>query len=573
MKAVAGAGRGAAARVAAAALGGLTIASAAFAEIASFIGFSDRELLASLRAGGGPWWERPALAHLTALPFLLAATPIAVELALGSWIGAVLCLAAGAAVAPFVPPLMPYQDRLELLAPAVLTLLLAARVRYGTRGASLASWLRTARAEVRLAALAGALLVAVAFGAEFQELRRVQLGVTDFVTFHRAAAALAAGADPYAATGGAYLYPPTFAWLFVPLTALTRTGASLLWFVLKLILVGASWTLCYRGLEGGRLPPRARGALAAGIVLVALRFLMTDLQYGNTNVVVLFLMLAALRADSSERAAAAGLLLALAVSIKVIPAVLAGYFVARRRLRTLLWLAVGLLVVNAAPWLSERGRLQAHWSAYAEYGVRARLAAGNPDLDNQSLWGALARSPTLTPGATRAAWLALSALAATATLVVTARGQRETSAQQFTAAAAFFLLMLLVSPGSWVVHYTVVLLPMAAVLRSLLQRRWRPRALAALFLAANLVFTVSGLWHWSVKAADAGSLFVLVTALLLAAILWITRAEWSNARDDLRSAPAVRAEPTPVSGRDRGRTPDPSRTGIEPGSGQPSTRR
>ena len=70
-----------------------------------------------------------------------------------------------------------------------------------------------------------------------------------------------------------------------------------------------------------------------GLIFVASRFWIADMQYGNTNVVILALCVGTVAADLRDRAWLAGLLLALAVTIKLTPVVLLGWFLARRRWR------------------------------------------------------------------------------------------------------------------------------------------------------------------------------------------------------------------------------------------------
>ena len=67
----------------------------------------------------------------------------------------------------------------------------------------------------------------------------------------------------------------------------------------------------------------------------------------------------------------------------------------------------------------------------------------------------------------------------------------------------------MVSPGSGVVHYTAVLLPMAVLWEAALARRWTGPLPWIVFAAANLAFTASGWARWTVHASITQSWFVV----------------------------------------------------------------
>jgi alpha-1,2-mannosyltransferase len=364
-----------------------------------------------------------------------------------------------------------------------------------------------------------ALLLVWLFAVQFAEMQRLVARDTDFRILYDASAALARGLDPYAATENAYRYPPTFALLFRPLLWLPIAGASLLWFVIKLALL--IWTLkaCWELLEGGDLPARRRHLFLLGLVYVAARFWIADLRYGNTNVLILYLGIGAVYWDGKDRREAAGLLEALAISCKVVPALLLGYFLARRRWRTLGWTALCLLLLNGSSWLLLGDAGAEAWRTYFGFGVVEQLASRLAQPDNQSLWGALGRAlPDLSLSGVRLIWGALAALLTAVALLAARRSAGRGPRDRVLAASLFFLLGLLVSPGSWVVHYTAVLLPLGVLWRWLLAEGSRSAAFWSLFVAVNLVFSSSGWSRWSVRISIEESLFVLAALALFAGL-------------------------------------------------------
>ncbi len=398
------------------------------------------------------------------------------------------------------------------------------------RGGLVAGW-RNLAADVhaalpapgwRAAVLAGGgVLLVYLLAAQFAEMDKVAGHVTDFGTFYRASTTLMGGGDPYRDLEG-FLYPPSFAFWFRPLTWLTPVEASLAWFVAKLALVAWTFQLAAGYLDRGGLAGRRRGWFLFGVVLVAGRFWLMDLQFGNTNAVVLFLTVGAL-VWCGDRPARAGFSLALAATIKVVPALLAGYLLLTRRWRALAWATAWVAVLNLVPLAAAPARMVPAWGSYRAVQAGTAVAQRRDQPDNQSLWGALARELPADLPALRLAW-ALGVLGLVGgTAWATRRAQVRGAAAQRLAAAMWPLLVLLVSPGSWVVHYTAVLLPLAAWLHHLLTASGRRPGQWLLFVVLNLVLTLSGWWRWSIRLAADRSLFV-ATALVILLVLGLLAA-------------------------------------------------
>jgi hypothetical protein len=142
--------------------------------------------------------------------------------------------------------------------------------------------------------------------------------------------------------------------------------------------------------------------------------------------------------------------------------------------------------------------------------------------DNQSLWGALNRTlPDMLLSRVQLIWGALAALLGAVALLAARPSACRSPRDQVLAASLFFLLGLLVSPGSWVVHYVAVLLPLGVLWRWLLEEGRRSTVFWSLFVAVNLVFSSSGWSRWSVRLSIEGSLFVLAALALFTGLGWL----------------------------------------------------
>jgi alpha-1,2-mannosyltransferase len=137
-----------------------------------------------------------------------------------------------------------------------------------------------------------------------------------------------------------YPNPPVMAVLLEPLAKLPPLAGALTWFYLKvgMALLALHWVFGLVEEPGRPFPPWAR---ALG-VLLSLKPVVDDLNHGNVNLLILFLVVAALTLYSRRRDFLAGVVLALAVACKVTPALFLPYLVWKRAWRALAGCAVGL---------------------------------------------------------------------------------------------------------------------------------------------------------------------------------------------------------------------------------------
>jgi hypothetical protein len=199
----------------------------------------------------------------------------------------------------------------------------------------------------------------------------------------------------------AYPNPPIMAVLLEPLCRLPPLAGALTWFFLKvgMALLALHWA--FRLVEEPQrpFPPWAR-ALVVGL---SLKPIIDDLNHGNVNLFILFLIVAALTLFRRGRDLLAGVVLGLAVACKVTPGLFLPYLLWKRAWRALAGCALGL-VLFLYPGVVPGLRLGFHENAqqlasWYQLMVHPFVVEGKVTSDhhNQSLPGLVARLATHNP--------------------------------------------------------------------------------------------------------------------------------------------------------------------------------
>lgn len=193
------------------------------------------------------------------------------------------------------------------------------------------------------------------------------------------------GVDVYALH--AFPTPPIMGLILAPFCALPVAWGMATWFLLKVALV--FWMLAFlRRLlnDAGLERPAWVDAVALGL---ASRPILGDLLHGNVNLWILFLVVMSFQAFRARRDAVSGLVLALAVSCKVTPALLIVYFTWKRAWSVVVWSLLGLvlwllLVPGFILGFGDNARLLESWSRQllVPYVVRGEV---DTEQVNQSL--------------------------------------------------------------------------------------------------------------------------------------------------------------------------------------------
>jgi alpha-1,2-mannosyltransferase len=191
-------------------------------------------------------------------------------------------------------------------------------------------------------------VVVVALGiALASHIRGAREGEGAFLRWRPQVLGLFQGQDIYAR----YSYPntPIVALILGPLAAMPPLMGAITFFLLKVLLAVAAFNWALRVAVGRRAWPPAWAV--AVIVLLAARPLLSDLGHGNINILVLFLIAAALWLWTRGRSWPAGWILGLAIVVKVTPALFIPYFAWKRDARVLGGCAAGMAVAVLIPAL------------------------------------------------------------------------------------------------------------------------------------------------------------------------------------------------------------------------------
>ena len=272
-----------------------------------------------------------------------------------------------------------------------------------------------------------------------------------------------------------FTYPPLAAVAFSPFAWLSLDVASVAITLTTLVLLIASTVIVLTGLDVWASPSSAtvtsepawlrRCWLAAAIVAPAIIYLepiRSNFDFGQINVVLMTLVIA----DCVPRRTPwpRGMLLGVAIALKLTPAVFLLYFLLRRDTRALLVTAASTAVATLAGFAFARRDSWEYWTDT----VRNTDRIGTPTLNtNQNIAGALARL-----GLGEGERFVLWTLACLAVLALTVWAVRRVlrADQPVLALICVAMFGLVVSPVSWS-HHWVWALPTVLVTSVVAVRR------------------------------------------------------------------------------------------------------
>ena len=266
----------------------------------------------------------------------------------------------------------------------------------------------------------------------------------------------------------AYIYPPLFALALAPLTPLGLLWAGRVWLlVVHAAFVASLWLIL-------RINPELTPAGRRLFLIAAFIFMPVYLTLHFQQVASLWLLLltATLWAALRDRDGWAGMTLALAASLKVVPIFLIPLFARLGRWAIAGWAAATLCAITGLTVLASPGSLDFFTV------VLPRLSLGNANWDNGSINGLISRSVGLFPGAfgSQTARVAAAAISASVVIVVgltlwqAGRAGRDPW-QLRLSMAAFIVALLIVSSVTWQHHLVTLLLPLAVGMAWIMERR------------------------------------------------------------------------------------------------------
>jgi hypothetical protein len=275
--------------------------------------------------------------------------------------------------------------------------------------------------------------------------------------------------------------PPIMPISLSPFMVLPPVAGAICWFALKVGLTAASVLICFRMVRPADRP--LPSWFQAGVLFFCLRPFLSDLHHGNNNLIILFLVVAALEAWRRGYDVLAGLVLALSISYKVTPALFVYYFLLKRSWRaaaaTCLGMGIFLFVVPSLV-IGPRFNLEC-LRAWTGHTLSPFLVEGasSPQEINQSMVGVLTRLLTDTgtgegrydvhlavnlvawpPGVVQALVKGVSAAIVIAlALLCRTKAARRDDPRLLGEFALVVLAMLFLSERSWKHHFVTLLLP------------------------------------------------------------------------------------------------------------------
>lgn len=353
--------------------------------------------------------------------------------------------------------------------------------------------------------------------------------------------------------------PPIVPITLLPFVALPPLACAVAWFAFKVALTTLAAIWCFRMAKdvSWKLPNWAEGL----VLVCSLRPILSDLHHGNNNLLILFLVVASLYAWRNGYDVLAGLVLGLAITYKVTPALFVPYFLYKRSWRTAIASGLGVVFfLLIAPSLIIGPTFNAQCLSMWFHRILSPYVNGDvvsPTEINQSLVGVLSRLLTAPPvivEPTRyaprydvnfVAWntprvvsgIKIFSAGVVALLAIFCRTKttKRTDPRLFGEFALVVLTMLFVSERSWKHHYVTLLLPFAYLVPRMIlpgvsrRARWlvAESLLAAMFLMGTTSselgrFFASREGH---KIAQAYGMFLWAGVVLYLAVAWRVWAE------------------------------------------------
>jgi hypothetical protein len=331
----------------------------------------------------------------------------------------------------------------------------------------------------------------------------------DFNVYYFAAQETLAGRTPYEKSLGEwtpYLYTPLLAELLVPLVLLPLPVAAYLWFLINALALVAALRMSLRlahldepvavereadrNLISGKFILKARPKTVVTVVtlLILLRFVLDNFDFGQVNLIVTALAVAHIYFWIEGKKFLSALVLALAVAIKITPIVIVIFHIAKLRLKyALACLALSAAVITASflPFGAQAGK------AFDEFFFRTVANGQGFNLayhGNQSMQGAVHRimgySEVSNPSLPHIKAIAIGFLL----LAFIAAIVRQ---NELVASLPFYCLSVLLSPLSWKQHFVILLLPITFLAARALSQSTVNKVLIVILLIGFALFNLT----------------------------------------------------------------------------------
>jgi len=342
------------------------------------------------------------------------------------------------------------------------------------------------KSSVRLAlVLAAALVLAGAY------ILHIRQDMTDFGVCYQGGKRISQGETLYREADGhlQFKYSPAAALFFAPLAALPSEAAKVVWYVLELAFLAVIFLVCWRMLPASGKKPIW---VFVWTFLIELKFLARELELGQVNLFILFILTLMLYSLISRKEIRTGFLWGISLLFKPYALVFLPYFLIKKKFRALVAgiaaLAAGLVLPAIFYGFKGYSVVLSEWPATLSKSTSGLLAS----FDNASLYGFLLKAfPGLSGQLGGAIFLTVFLLLAAVVLWLVRVGRSAPMIKNPEVLEGAFLLILipLFSPLGWNYNY---LYSLPAVLLILSAWRQFPRS-AQFVLGVNFVMTSASL--------------------------------------------------------------------------------
>ena len=285
----------------------------------------------------------------------------------------------------------------------------------------------------------------------------LQIGpeMTDFGVCYQGGQRIFQGETLYRESDGhlQYKYSPASALFFIPLALLPYGTAKVIWYILEIAFLAGILFLSFQILP---VAEKRATPLLAWTFLIEFKLLAREVQLGQVNLFILFLLTSTIYLLLRRKDRSAGFLWGGSLLFKPYALVFLPYFLIKRRFSSLLsGLAaalVGLTLPVAFYGIQGSITVLKEWPATLSQSTPGLLAS----YDNASLYGLLLKTfPSLSKQAIGAVFLMVFLGLALAVLWMIKKGQAPTAPQNPEVLESAFLLILIpfFSPLGWNYNY------------------------------------------------------------------------------------------------------------------------
>jgi hypothetical protein len=320
---------------------------------------------------------------------------------------------------------------------------------------------------------------------------KIETRMPDYEVYRRAAVRALGGEPLYRPQDGHYQfkYLPGFAVATFPIglgpERIVRAG----WFAGSILLL----VVLLRSSASALPDMRRRRAMLIGTTFVLLaKFYAHEIELGQVNILMTALVVGAVLQMRTGRELAGGLFVAAAVVVKPYAVLLVPYLAARRQLRSLLGVAIGMAIALLLPVLSYgyegNLRLLGDWWRT----VTETTAPNLLDFNNVSAASVFTR--WLGPGPTAQALAAGTVLVLLCVAAVVFARRAGVSRPEVLEVGLLLTMMPLISPQGWDYVFVVSTLSVMTLVNysDQLPRYLRPLVIAALLVVAFSIFDLMG---------------------------------------------------------------------------------